>query len=242
MLTQRQERLLTEIVNNYIQTAEPVSSKIIEKLKFFDLSSATIRNEMNDLERQGYLAQPHVSSGRVPTDRAYRFFVDKLIRTHELDPGDPLKRKISQTIREAGDDPHEVNKSVAQLLNSLSESLVITNVRESDDFYKVGLSSLLNFPEFREFERVFNLTSFFDQFEEIFNRLEAKISDDIDLHVFIGEESSIGEVEGETIITGVYDLPHKYTGTITLIGPTRMDYGKNISLIKYTVDELNRIF
>src|SRR5687767_8337630 len=113
-ITPRQEELLLSIIQEYIRTAEPVSSKYLQSNDFSDISSATIRNEMNELERLGYLGQPHISSGRVPTDKAYRFLVDKLIEHGKLEPQLSWKKKIENSISDAGHDPRDINKSVAQ--------------------------------------------------------------------------------------------------------------------------------
>ncbi|HZG16391.1 MAG TPA: heat-inducible transcriptional repressor HrcA, partial [Candidatus Bathyarchaeia archaeon] len=80
MLTDRQRMILSAIIDNYIQSAEPVGSRTISKREGVGFSSATIRNEMADLEELGYLEQPHTSAGRVPSTKGYRFYVDNLIQ------------------------------------------------------------------------------------------------------------------------------------------------------------------
>lgn len=243
-ITPRQETLLTSVINEYIQTAEPVSSKFLEKSGFFGLKSATIRAEMNDLEERGYLTHLYTSSGRVPTDRGYRYYVDNFVLAKSLEPKADSQKKINLAIREAGGEPREINKTVAQLLSDLSGNLVITGVLEEDDFFKVGLSSLFEMPEFREFNKTFQLTSFFDEFEDLFAKLEQDFFGRFmadEPKVFIGRENPVREIRDETVIFAKYNLPRNYTGSMTLVGPTRMDYGKNIGLIKYTTEELNRL-
>jgi len=250
MMTSRQEALLASIINKYIGIAEPISSKYLEKTGFFDLSSATIRAEMNELEELGYLAQLYTSSGRVPTDRAYRFFVDNLVGEGECEPATDCKRQIKRAIWKAGDDPREISRTIAQLLSELSQNLVIAGMPERADFFKMGLSGLFEFPEFREFEKAFRLTSFFDEFEKVFDELEKRFwgipteaggGAKQDIKVFIGKENPVREIKDETVMLAKYNLPHNFRGSLTLIGPTRMDYGKNIGLIKYTTEELNRL-
>ncbi len=239
MITQRQGTLLASIIEEFIKTAEPVSSKLLEKSGFFDLSSATIRAEMNELETLGYLAHLHTSGGRVPTDRAYRFFVDNCMHDTDSRPSRKEQEKIKNTIRLIGNDPREINKAVAQALSDLSDNLVITGIAEEDNFYKIGLSNLFELPEFREFERAFRLTSFFDEFEELFDHIEKEFFAD-DVKVFIGRENPVRDIRDETVMFAKYNLPHNHTGSITLVGPTRMDYAKNIGLIKYATQELNK--
>lgn len=253
MISTRQEVLLASIIEEFIKTAEPVSSKLLEKSGFFGLSSATIRAEMNELEGLGYLAHLHTSGGRVPTDYAYRFFVDNLHRRNAEGLGDKelgtgYKIKIKTAIRRAGGEPREINRAVAQTLSDLSDNLVITGIVEEDDFYKVGLSSLFEMPEFREFDRAFRLTSFFDEFEGLFNQIAKELfrgapnykKSHEDVRVFIGRENSVKDIRDETVMFAQYSLPHDLTGSLTLVGPTRMDYAKNIGLIKYATRELNK--
>ncbi len=79
-LSERKEKILYAIIQNYLETGEPVGSRTISKMSDLNLSSATIRNEMSDLEELGYIVQPHTSSGRIPSDKGYRFYVDKLMQ------------------------------------------------------------------------------------------------------------------------------------------------------------------
>ncbi|MDO5564513.1 MAG: heat-inducible transcriptional repressor HrcA [Eubacteriales bacterium] len=84
-LTERQRIILNTIIKTYLDTGEPVGSRTISKLPNFDCSSATIRNEMQDLEELGYLIAPHTSAGRIPSDKGYRFYVDNLIKEKDLE-------------------------------------------------------------------------------------------------------------------------------------------------------------
>lgn len=82
-LDERKKKILRAIVSNYLETGEPVGSRTISKYSDLNLSSATIRNEMADLEEMGYIVQPHTSAGRIPTDAGYRFYVDQLMEEKE---------------------------------------------------------------------------------------------------------------------------------------------------------------
>ena len=81
-LNDRKRKILQAIIDEYIGTAEPVGSRSISKKENLGLSSATIRNEMADLEEMGYLIQPHTSAGRIPSDEGYRFYVNSLMRKY----------------------------------------------------------------------------------------------------------------------------------------------------------------
>lgn len=82
-LDARKEKILKAIIQTYLETGEPVGSRTISKYSDLKLSSATIRNEMSDLEEMGYIIQPHTSAGRIPSDKGYRFYVDQIIREKE---------------------------------------------------------------------------------------------------------------------------------------------------------------
>ena len=79
-LTERKVKILQAVIRNYLETGEPVGSRTISKYTDLNLSSATIRNEMADLEEMGYIVQPHTSAGRIPTDKGYRLYVDDLMK------------------------------------------------------------------------------------------------------------------------------------------------------------------
>ena len=89
-LDERKVKILIAVIRNYLETGEPVGSRTISKYTDLKLSSATIRNEMSDLEEMGYIFQPHTSSGRIPTDKGYRFYVDNLMSERK---GRSMKRK-----------------------------------------------------------------------------------------------------------------------------------------------------
>jgi transcriptional regulator of heat shock response len=244
MISNRQNSLLNFIVREYVKTAKPVPSSIVSKKSRLKVSPATIRNEMNELEAEGFLAQRHTSGGRVPTDKAYRYFVNNLLATEDFSLSTSCQKQINQALNQAGNDPRTLNKTIAQTLSQLSENLVITGIEEQSDFFKVGLTSLLEMPEFKEIDRIFQLTSFFEEFDELFNQIESQILHSIGLeqlpNIFIGEESIFMQTKDETVMMAKYSLPQGYIGSLALIGPTRMDYEKNISLIKYTTEKLEK--
>ncbi|MFH1769366.1 MAG: hypothetical protein ABH833_01730 [Parcubacteria group bacterium] len=247
-LTDRQKALLEAVIEEYVQSAEPVSSKLLTDEGIFDLSPATIRSEMSELERKGYLAHLHTSGGRIPTDKAYRHYVDS-IEVGNFKLGDKYRKKIHEAIEYAKGDPRELNRILANVLSELSGNMVITNIVGSRDYSKAGLSDLFAMPEFQEFERIFGITSFFEEFEELFDGLHREmirqhneVMQDETIRIMIGQESPFNDTKNDTVIQSEYMLPRRCKGSITLIGPTRMDYGKNLSLVRCTVEELNKIF
>src|SRR3989338_10030329 len=127
MITDRHQNLLNFIIKEYVKTAKPVGSVLIAKKGDFGLSPASLRNEMCELEQAGYLSQLHTSGGRVPTDKAYRYFVNNLIQDDDFELATDEKRKIRTAINST-EDPRRLNKNIAQVLSDLSDNIVITNI------------------------------------------------------------------------------------------------------------------
>ncbi len=94
-LSERKEKILNAVIKNYLETGEPVGSRTISKYTDLNLSSATIRNEMSDLEEMGYIVQPHTSAGRIPTDKGYRFYVDNMLKNKRAELDD-REQKVSE--------------------------------------------------------------------------------------------------------------------------------------------------
>lgn len=143
-LTDRERTVLHLVVRDFIETATPIGSRYISKRHESDLglSSASIRNVMSDLEALGYIDHPHISAGRVPTDRGYRFYVDSLM---ELET---LSRTEQAAIRknlDAGEDPGELLRECAHVLGRISHQLcIVTPPRlDSGTFEKIELVPLV---------------------------------------------------------------------------------------------------
>lgn len=234
--------MLNFIIKEYVKTAKPVGSALVAKKASFDLSPATLRGEMYELEKDGYLSQLHTSGGRVPTDKAYRYFVNNLIQDDDFEPALDEKKRIKVAVNST-EDPRRLNRNIAQTLSDLSDNVVITKILDDSDFCKIGLASLFEFPEFREINRVFEMTNIFDRFESIFDKIERHFFSNFEneLQLFIGNENPLGRIKGETMILAKYFLPDGLRGSLTMIGPMRMDYEKNISLVKYAAEELNKL-
>ena len=110
-LDERKTKILKAIIRNYLETGEPVGSRTISKYTDLNLSSATIRNEMADLEELGYILQPHTSAGRIPSDKGYRFYVDHLIEEKDQEVTQMKEFMIEHTEK-----VEQVLKQVAKML------------------------------------------------------------------------------------------------------------------------------
>src|SRR6185369_5423699 len=152
MISPRQQKLLNFLIQEYVRTAKPVPSALIAKKTKLKASPATIRNDMNDLEEQGYLAQLHTSGGRVPTDRAYRHYVNQLLAKPDSIKTDPKDRKkIAQALSKNQYNPRATNKAIANALSECTGNLVMAGIAQEAEFFKQGLAKLFQMPEFKEF-------------------------------------------------------------------------------------------
>lgn len=136
MLTERKLRVLEAIINDFLESAQPVGSRTISRKYLVGISPATIRNEMADLEELGYLFQPHTSAGRIPSDLGYRFFVDSM-----LDFGTPTLRKItlSPVAVSKGANPKDVAERTAEILAEATGCVVVISM---PSFGKAKLENL----------------------------------------------------------------------------------------------------
>ena len=127
-LDERKLEILKAVIKNYLETGEPVGSRTISKLSELKLSSATIRNEMSDLEDMGYLVKPHTSAGRIPSDKAYRLYVDSLMQTKEKEE-DNLKKDL-------------IEKSDKLAMNTNYTTMVSAPKYESNNIKFIQLSEI----------------------------------------------------------------------------------------------------
>ncbi len=118
MLGERKYKILQAIIRNYLETGEPVGSRTISKYTDLNLSSATIRNEMADLEELGYIVQPHTSAGRIPTDKGYRLYVDHMMEEKEQEISDREKEvnEMKEFLIDKVDKVEVLLQNVAKLL------------------------------------------------------------------------------------------------------------------------------
>eukprot|EP01030_Chromulinospumella_sphaerica_P017301 gene17301-biopygen15240 len=143
-LEPRAQTLLKALVERYIADGQPVGSRALSKISGLDLSPATIRNVMADLEELGYVASPHTSAGRVPTPRGYRIFVDTLLTVQQLD-----EQAVEGRMRLQAPQPQKMINNAAQMLSSLSQfaGVVLAPRRESVfqhiEFLRLGEKRIL---------------------------------------------------------------------------------------------------
>lgn len=214
--TKRQTELLNRIVREYVDTAQPVSSNFLKEKCRLDVCSATVRNEMQELTKKGYLKQPHTSAGRIPTNKAYRYFVNNLLEKEE----DFLLRDL-QGLRRKTEDILKFAEITTKLLSSLSSGIAFTYLSDKDLLWEDGWRKAFQNPEFEN-------KRFREEFLETVGEIELRIKEleGPDVQVYIGKERSLLGSSEISLITS-----KRKKAVIALLGPNRMAYDKNIRAV-----------
>lgn len=230
----RQSKLLAAIIDQFITTAEPVGSRRLLEAAHFSISSATIRSEMLALEDEGYLTQPHVSAGRIPTAIGYRMYVQKFMepsreerivcRKFETLKEQYLKRKDQERVYEA-----------VALLAQMIPNISFATVPHRDQVFYMGFANVLRQPEFREDALL--ASSVAEVLEHRLASLLSKINIDEKIRYYIGEEHLLRELQSCSLMVTSYRV-RKYAGTIGILGPMRMDYAYNTVALDLVADLL----
>jgi heat-inducible transcriptional repressor len=227
-MNNRQQKILAAVVNEYTNTAIPVGSKILGEKYGLRISPATIRNDMNDLEKGGFLHQPHISSGRIPTDKGYRFFVEKIMPEQKLSLAEQKKMQIE--ILKLRAQKTRLSKTTAKLLSSLSGSLAISGGKE--DLSDFGMHELLENPEFKNADEFCKIVDVLDYIDENIDVLLRSVKEG-ETKIFIGKENPIKQLPNCSMMVSPYKTKSGGKAVLALIGPKRMKYAKNKSLIDY---------
>jgi len=229
-MNKRQEKILASVIEEYTQTANAVGSKVLVDRYGIEASPATIRNDMVELEKIGYLHQPHISAGRIPTDKGYRYFVETLMKDKELTKREQIR--LQEELLKLKAQNTRLSRTTAKLLSGISGNLAISGLLESDEFDDFGMSELLDEPEFREMDEVCRLAETLDYVDEMFDKIINEMEEG-ETKIFIGKENPIREISNCSMIVTPYKLKNGEKGVLALIGPKRMKYAKNKSLIEY---------
>ena len=335
-LSDRAKRILEAVIEDYIATAEPVGSRSITRNHELALSPATVRNVMSDLEEMGLLTSPHTSSGRIPTDKAYRLYVNSILEVKHIARDN--RQEIQRRCRLAGKDMGQVLKETSRLLsttssymgvvmaprlaanvfhqiefvklssrrilaimvsqngtvqnrliqteeeivqedlvrmanylNELLQGLTIAQVRErllqemqsekvrydsmmskalslseqtistdGPELFIEGQANILEQPEFADAAKMREIFRTFEQKSLLLDLLDRSMQAE-GVHIFIGSESHLLNMEGMSLITSTYMTGKDTVGVLGVIGPTRMGYGRVIPIVDYTAKLISRL-
>ncbi|WP_302759896.1 heat-inducible transcriptional repressor HrcA [Christensenella hongkongensis] len=332
-LSDRKLKILKAIIDDYIDTGVPVGSRTLSKKPGFDYSSATIRNEMADLEELGFLDQPHTSAGRTPSDKAYRLYVDRLMHIDRITKDEAIfirnyfdarVGEISEVLESAAKALSDVTKHISmvtapqldsvklkriqivkitdtkamlifvtdnglvqdqmisvpigmetQQLDMLSNMLTdkVQNVslkeaeeiikkecmdvlkeqkvimgeildainlnREKKDLVFGGAQNILNYPEYRDIAKARHFLQLLETKDTLYKMLSN--ATDLEFSIKIGKENPYDDFKDMSIVTATYKIGGEKIGSFGVIGPTRMDYGRVLSVLNYVGMSLSDI-
>lgn len=229
-LGERQQSILGAVVREYVATCRPVTSQVIGmRERDLGVGTATIRNEMLALDEMGYLEQLYTSSGRVPTDKGYRFFVDHLTD----DDGEVTGRERAK-IRElfAGSDDEDVFvKEFSRTISHMTGAFAAAGLFDDELFYDVGFSQVLKEPEFQDVAYLEDFGRLIDSLDDAVRGL-CEQSRNAHERIFIGKENPMAQGRSHAMIVSSWRHPAGFEGFLTVIGPKRMDYERTISLLR----------
>ena len=224
-LSTRQESLLKTLIREYIETAKAVSSSQLVGRPELDVSPATVRNDMASLTDAGFLSQPHTSAGRVPTDRAWRWFISQ-------EQGETLTKREQAMLRSAVDRrPHqqdEVLRRLAKTMAEMVEESVMVAMGRHATFY-TGLSNLFRQPEFEHLDLIQSMSQVVDRLDDVVAKFYDRIGPEPS--ILVGRDNPFSHACG-TIIAR-YRVANGTEGLIGIIGPIRQDYPENLALMRY---------
>ena len=335
-LDTRKEKILKAIIDDYILTGIPVGSRTISKKTGIDISSATIRNVMADLEDMGFLLQPHTSAGRIPSDMAYRLYVDKLMQLSRLNRDEAAvinsffsekMLEINDVIEQTADIISKATKHISVVLapqlkqsklkrvqlvkisdtkvlvliitssglvkekiiqvasglssaylDMLSEMLtdhlaeksladaesviqtdfkgeiatherffrsLLTSLHDTSEVHMKkdvilgGAQNIFNYPEYRDIDKAKVFLEVLETKDLLYKMLNQ--ASNLEFSISIGQENDFDEMKQCSVVTATYRIGDRNLGSFGVIGPTRMDYARVVSVLDYVGKSLNNI-
>ena len=236
-LTERKLKILQAIITDFIRNAEPVGSRTLSRILDIEVSPATIRNEMADLEEMGYLYHTHTSAGRVPSDKAYRLYVNNLMDRYELEAAekDRIRRELSANMLEMERTVQRASELLSELTNLMSFA-TFEDMRDMRLFLQ-GMTRIFAHPEYNTIEHARSFLEMVDNRDRFVDEVKSRHDG---LHVTIGDENSDRIAPGSSIITATYHVDGRFVGRLGVVGPTRMRYSEITSVIEYISNNLER--
>lgn len=228
MLSPRENQILRAIVHEYISSAQPVGSQLLMTRYGLGISPATIRNVMHALTEAGYLTQPHTSAGRVPTERAYRLFVDSAERGT---PSVGEQEKVSRRLAKAKT-PAEALRALAAQLSEVSGAIGVALDDHGSQYF--NLANAFGQPEFQDPRVAAYLAELLDGTPEWLPKFAGRSGE---LALRIGQENDDFRAQAVSVV-GTKVTSGGHTGYVAVIGPTRMPYRKLVSLLEFGATQL----
>ena len=230
----RKDEILRITIDQYIATVTPVSSARLVKECSLDLSSATIRNILAELEQEGYLTHPHTSAGRVPTQHGYRYYVDHFI--NEIQLLEEEKERINLECKRESLELERLLETTSKVLSDMTHYTSIISVDGWDNkFYYSGTSFIMGYPDYhdvnKDISKIKNILTALDEKERLLEVINRKIAKKV--NILIGQEMECSDIDGCSLIVSRYKSKNGTSGRIAILGPTRMNYNRAVSALDY---------
>ncbi len=238
-LTPRQTQILKSIIEEYINTAEPIASEQLEKKFNLGVSPATIRNEMADLTELGLLKQPHTSAGRVPTSLGLRFYIDHLMQEKRLSVADEVSSK-----ERVWDSRFDFDKLMRQACLALAEKTrYMSVIATSDgDIYSAGMANILDMPEFFDIDVARTLLSLIDEHQRMHQLFFDRTYGESPVHIVFGSDLGWQYFEPVGLAFTFFSAGNNRRGTLAVVGPSRLNFPYVIPTLRYfshLISEMN---
>src|SRR5438093_1394819 len=240
-INDRAKRVLAALVREYIATGEPVASALLVTAPGLGVSSATVRAILARLEDEGYVQQPHTSAGRVPTDRGYRFYVDLLLEAKRSATTERTANAVEARLRRDSSAPllDSVLPSVSHLLSQASRQVGLAELPDDRTMYVEAAASLLGEAHGLTLDMLRTLMQMIEEKQRLVRVLNEYI-DGPGLTVVIGAEHLDPGLRPFSLVASTYE-DGTGTGTIGVIGPTRMRYSRAIAVVDGAAQAVSRV-
>ncbi|MBF0485556.1 MAG: hypothetical protein HQL16_03470 [Candidatus Omnitrophica bacterium] len=234
----RKDAVLGLVVRHYIQTVSPVSSAFIADEYEEEVSSATIRNILAELESDGYLTHPHTSAGRLPTERGYRYYVDFLM--HEMNLLEEERLQVQQEYRAGIAELQFLLEKTTEIVSDLTHCASIVTLDGVPSAYICrGLSYIAHDVGISNIEKMAQILKALEEKERIIEVIQRDIHKRI--KIYIGQETACNEFDSCALAVSKFEMRRGPTGRIAVLGPTRMDYERVVSALEYVSEVLHDI-
>ena len=232
----RKDRILAIVVNQYIKTVSPVGSQLITDEYRLDVSPATVRNILAELEEEGYLTHPHTSAGRMPTAKGYRYYVDHLM--NEIQLLEEEKRRIQTEYKRYMNQLELLMEKTSEVISDITHYTSIISIDGSD--HKVickGTSYVVDYPETTDILKIRAILRILEEKERLMKLINRDIENKI--NIYIGSELTFKEMDSCSLAVSSFES-NGVSGRIAVLGPTRMQYERVVSALDYISRMLSR--
>jgi len=228
-LTDRQIRILKSIIEEFIETAQPVGSDTLERKYNLGISPATIRNEMVELTKTGFLKQAHTSSGRTPTSMGLKYYINNLMK--------PEKPSLTEEVamkEKVWDYRDEFERLLREAIKELAQRTKMLSLATTDqgDVFSSGVSNILDAPEFYDIDLTKTILSYLERFDFWYNLIQKAVDSDDPIHILLGDELGLELFEPCGFVYTHFKAGPR-SGAIGVVGPARIKYSRIIPMVRY---------